>query len=747
MNEITENNFSKPIVSNFKPKPLHECIQENWILCLAGSILSFILANILLSGWSSGITPNLSFPFIYAGDGFFTGWGIQRLIEGWVWENDRSGYPFGSNFHDFPGSDFGSLLVLKILGSITGEYFNALNIYVLLSFPLAFVSAFIVQIRFGLNRYFATSSALLFAFLPFHFFRLAHLFYLFYFVIPIFFYYSFKIFSCENTQKENRVFNLKNVIAFFILLLISSFGVYYALFGMIVIAVGGIAGAFKLWSFKPLILSIIAIAIIAFGVFLNLAPSIINNVKNGPNSEVAVRNIAEAEIYGFKLAQLVLPRDDHRVPHLAAITKKYSESAPLINENRTATLGLFGSIGLFLAGCVLAANSAGRSAESRISFLALISLVLFLSGTIGGLGSLFAMTITSSIRGWNRISPFLSFSCLAIFFFILQNYLSFLRNSKALYPFAAFCILLIGIYDQTVPADPSTIANTKNRFEADRSFIQEIERNIESNSPIYQLPYMPFPESPPINSLGDYELGLGFVHSKTLRWSYGGMKGRPGDLFYRELGKKPISEQLPFIKKLGFKGIYVDRRGFSDNAKALENDFYTLLPGAMKREKSDKTAFFIALTDTESPDFSNLTPSEVLAKIDWGVLKPGMRYTHGQTDFLTFQSWSGAEKEHRWSLGKRCSIEFVIDSLDDFQGELILDGNSYSKQKVDILLNNTLIKSCDMDGSRGITSVQFSKSLLKQGSNKLTLLIPGAQKPDNGDPREVGFALKSITIK
>ena len=747
MSEITENNLSNPpIISNFKPIPLLECMQKNWLLCLAGSILSFMLASILLSGWPSGIWPNLSFPFIYGGDGFFTGWGIQRLIEGWVWDNDRSGYPFGSNFRDFPGSDFGSLLFLKILGSLTGEYFKALNIYVLISFPLAFISSFIILLRIGLNRYFAFSSAMLFAFLPFHFLRLSHLFYLFYFVVPIYYYYAFQLFKYENNDK-NRFFTLKNVIAFVILSISSSFGVYYSLFGMIVIAVGGIAAAFNKWSFKPLGFSIIACAAIMLGVLLNLAPAILNNAKNGKNSEVAVRNIGEAEIYGFKLAQLVLPRIGHRIQILANITNEYIKDAPLVNENSTATLGLFGSIGLLISGCALAVNASGRSTDSRISLLALISLVLFLSGTIGGLGSLFAMTITSSIRGWNRISPFLSFACLAIFFLFLQNYLNSLRNSKVLIPLAAFCILFAGLYDQTAPANPLTNTDAKNRFDADRSFIKQIESNLEPHSPIYQLPYMPFPETPPINNLGDYELGLGFVHSKTLRWNYAGMKGRPGDLFYRELSKKSISEQLPIIKKLGFKGFYVDRRGYADNAVAVENELDALLPGTQKIQRINNTAFFVKLPQAETPDFTAQTPFEILAKIGWGVLKPGMRYTHGQTDCLTFQNWSHEEPTQRWSLGKSCSIEFNIETPDEFQGEMILEGNSYGQQKIDILLNNTLLKTCDMNGSRGITSVHFPKGLLKHGSNKLTLLIPGAKKPDNGDPREVGYALCSIIIK
>ena len=671
----------------------------------------------------------------------------KRAIEGWIWQNERCGYPFGSSFYDFPGSDSGNLLLLKILGFVTEEYFKAVNLFILLSFSLAFVSAFIVQLSLGLNKYFALSSAILFAVLPFHFIRLAHLFYASYFVAPMYFHYAFQIFYADGAKCKQNIFRLSNILGFVLLMVLSSFGLYYALFGIIVIAASGLLASFKNLSINPLGLSMVAVFVITLGVFLNLSPAILNNIKNGNNSEVAVRNIGESEVYGFKLAQLVLPRIGHRIQILANITNEYIKDAPLVNENSTATLGLFGSIGLLISGCALAVNASGRSTDSRISLLALISLVLFLSGTIGGLGSLFAMTITSSIRGWNRLSPFLSFACLAIFFFFLQNYLSSLKNSKVLIPLAAFCILFAGLYDQTVPPDLTGNTSIKNKFESDRAFIELIETNLEPKSPIYQLPYMMFPESGKVNNLENYELCTGFLHSNTLRWSYAGMKGRQGDLFYRGLSNKAISEQLPFVKKLGFKGIYVDRRGYADNAVAVENELYTLLPGAQKIENINNTAFFIKLPQAETPDFNNLTPFEILAKIGWGVLKPGMRYNHGQTDCLTFQSWSGEEKEHRWSLGKKCSIEFTIDSSDDFQGELILEGNSFSKQKVDILLNNTLIKSCDMDGSTGITSVQFSKTLLKHGSNKLTFLIPGAQKPGNGDPREVGYAFVSIQIK
>lgn len=130
-----------------------------------------------------------------------------------------------------------------------------------------------------------------------------------------------------------------------------------------------------------------------------------------------------------------------------------------------------------------------------------------------------------------------------------------------------------------------------------------------------------------------------------------------------------------------------------------------------------------------------------------GPLTPSQRYNHNASSTLHFINWSYPERAHRWSLGKSCSIEFNIETPDEFQGEMILEGYSYGQQKIDFLLNNTILKSCDMDGSRSFTSLLFSKSLLKHGSNRLTLLIPGAQRPDNGDLREVGYAFCSIIIK
>src|SRR5207249_444426 len=90
--------------------------------------------------------------------------------------------------------------------------------------------------------------------------------------------------------------------------------------------------------------------LISASVVLNLAPSLLYLYHNGPSPESMVRQSAEAEIYGLKIVQLLLPTTGHRLPWLAACKEEYSTPLvrPLINENDMASLGVVASIGFLL---------------------------------------------------------------------------------------------------------------------------------------------------------------------------------------------------------------------------------------------------------------------------------------------------------------------------------------------------------------------------------------------------------------
>lgn len=686
-----------------RPRSILNIIRTEWQWWVTGGIFSFVLASILMTGWPSGLWPELTFPYTYAGDGISHSWITLRAIEGWIFDNPRSGYPFGSNFLDYPGSDSGNLLILKLLGLLTGEYHSALNLFFLGSFFASFTSAFCMLRTINLSKVLSVSAALLFTFLPFHFQRLGHLFYTWYFIVPIFFYLAFLIYQDKGLPKTSTLSIARIFLIIAAALLLASFGVYYALFGIIVLATSMAAVLIKTMQPKSLVLPLILIFGIILGVLFNVAPNLLNRHVNGFNSEVAVRSPAEAEIYGLKLMQLILPRTGHRDEHLASITDSYNKNYPLVNENTTASLGLVGAVGFMGAFLLVLAGMTQRKLDTRLSLLSLLIIVLFLFGTIGGFGAVFSLTVSPSIRGWNRISVFIAFASIAIFFIVFQIFLS--RHSpakgvKIVTVFAAIIIGFFGLYDQTISACTTCNTQTKIAFEHDRNFITSIEQSLPPGSAIYQLPYIPFPEHAPLHRLDNYSLLTGFLHSRELRWSSGGMKGRQGDIFYRELSQEPIEEQLKVIRKLGFSGIFIDRRGFNDNADQLIKQLTFLLGNGPLLKREDEEVVFFRLLPVHESDFSDLSAHEIMKTAGYVVDNNGTRYSSSLSEGIDFKrrTWpdfiknvqgiSGPEHWGRWSdarLGRSVRFDFFSPLPSNFT--LQLDAIQFSKDgKQDVLI-------------------------------------------------------------
>ncbi len=626
-----------------------------------------------MTGWPNGLVPNIDYPYTYKNDGAFGA--ISRIIEGWVFDNPRSGYPFGSNSLDYPGSDSGNYFILKLLGAFTGEWHLAHNLYFLLGFAVTFVAAFGVLRSFGLAIPFALTASALFNFLPFHFQRIYHLFYTWYFVVPIFYYIALRFFQPCWTKKSVKV-SLTTKI-FFVLCLISlgSFGIYYALFGLILFQVVAVYEALANYSPRAIKVAFLASCFVFLGVILNVAPNLIHQYSNGKNNEVAQRGIGESEIYGFKFAQLILPRDGHRIERLDNISAKYSNTTPLINENTTSSLGAAGSLGLIAAFCLIFTGLAGIKHNRILSITSLIVLVFFMFGTIGGFGSIFAQVITTSIRAWNRISIFIGFGVLLILFMLLQAAIQ-KRFTERRLVFAtsviAIILLLSGLYDQTSSSCKACNEQTSNAFSMDREFIQSIENSLPAGSAIYQLPYMPFPEVPPLHRLPDYGLSVGFLHSSSLHWSYGGMKGRSGDLFYRSLSKESLTKQLEVIKRLGMAGIYIDKRGFVDNGNALIKQLTELLGTPPTFTRSDGEVVFFRLTQNHTSNLEGLNPEQIMQKAGYIVDYLGARYPatlaqgidFTRSDFPIFVKnilgISGPEPWGRWSDANLASTASIV---------------------------------------------------------------------------------------
>jgi len=549
---------------------------------------------------------DLSIPFAYfGGDEFYYGMLIKGLLDnGWYLHNRFLGMPSGLDLHDFPEWANFHLLLMKFISFWTSDYAVVFNLYFLLTFPLTVLTSLFVFRRFNVSYPPAIVGSLLFAFLPYHFQRGQwHFFLASYYLIPLMIMVILWVCLGEplfRYEKGNRKplwgwATPKAIGSLAICVVVASGGVYYAFFAGFFLLVAGVFAFFRQRSFRPLLASGILLAVLFLAFVVNVSPSIMYAYQHGKNKSVARRGPEEVETYGMKIAQLLMPVSGHRVPSLAKLKEKYNRRAPLVNENQNASLGTIGAFGfLVLIGWLIYGKLDVHNAE-LFNSLSVLNISAVLLATIGGFGSLFAFLISPMIRAYNRISVYIAFFSLFAVVLLLEDLEQRWGRSKTvrcLFGGLLGVILLLGILDQTIPGFIPPYDQFRAEYTSDADFVRRIEASVPGNAMIFQLPYMPFPETPWVHRMWPYDHFRGYLHSKTLRWSYGAMKGREGDAWQRQIEAKPLNELVETLAFVGFSGIYLDRYGYADQGSELEAKLSKLLDTKPIVSANQRLVFF-----------------------------------------------------------------------------------------------------------------------------------------------------------
>lgn len=571
------------------------------------AVLSIILLTCVLQLWQADlrvpIMPN-------AGDTLFNLMCIKGLKgSGWYFHNKFLGAPFGLDLYDLPIADSLHLLILKILVLLFKDSAIALNLYFIAIFPLNAIAACFVFRRLKISRLVSIVISLLYAFLPYAFFRgQDHLFLTAYFTIPLITLVCLSLWSNnlpflstdKNFKSQFRwqtITNRQSLFCILVCLVLGSTGVYYAFFGCLFIAVASLSAFIYKRDKLVLLSALILITIIFSSFFLNILPSLIYIYQNGANLEVAQRDLLDTELFGLKITNLLLPIAKHRFAFSTNSVAQYQQASNG-NESTFSALGIIASIGflsLLFRSVFLGIHTAKEKPSSIIyDQIALLNISAILFGMVGGFGTLFALLVTPLIRGTTRISIFIAFfSLLAIALFVDstdKQYVKSKRN-KVIFNLVMIGGLLLGILDQTSPAFVPNYLVQKNEYLNDKSFVRSIERTLAPYSMIFQLPYVPFPENPPLNLMNDYDLFKGYIHSENLRWSYGAMKGRNMN-WHKTLSEFPLDSLLQRISVLGFEGIYIDRYGYADLATKIERKLEDYLEIKPIISQNKRLAFF-----------------------------------------------------------------------------------------------------------------------------------------------------------
>ena len=545
--------------------------QKTVILELIWMVLIIIVSYGMIYYIAAGYSMPSSLS--YGGDGLL-GEGLVKSIQ----ENGlkgalisyRLGAPQNSILLDTPFLDWINIVEIYIVSFFVKSPSVVNQIVYWISYPLSTLFMYGLLRMLECNRRVSTVISFVFAFAPYHFFRnTGHGTLSNYFMIPVAIATGIFILNSPEVKKpfSREVYN--KIFFFLLAFLIGFTNIYYVAFSLIFLVWVVFFRIVKDKSLKHNLIYAIYPGATVIGVGIALAPKIIYTFLYGKNQLAGARVFIESEIYGLKIVQMLLPSWNSRIGHISDITMKYMQDNPYINENKFASLGIIASVGFIIA-CIYLLMNAIRHKEDNIKdCLVMAVLILTLFCTVGGFGAIFNLLVIPEIRCYNRGSIYIA--CISLV--VLSLYLSTIKGKyKQIIVLAG--IIVIAFFDQISIEDSVKWDGAKENARICQTFYGEIEKSVPDNAMIYQIPFMAFPENGPINDMPDYEQLSAYVFTDTIRWSYGGMKGRNtrAQELYVDDG---MSEAfLDGIKEEGFCGVCIDLKGYTPEQREMVLSFY-----------------------------------------------------------------------------------------------------------------------------------------------------------------------------
>ncbi len=513
---------------------------------------------------------------------------VKSIIgHGWFLTNPSLGAPFGQQLYDFPqGADNLNFLLIKLFGLFSSNPALVANLFFLSTFALAGLACHLVLRRLGVSVASAAVCSVLFALLPYHFLRgESHLLLSAYYSIPLAAYLFLELAAGHDlftrrarpAPRALRWLSRRSIATVALCVVVGSSSLYYATLAEALLVAALIVIVASRRPRRQAITGALLVAVIAASVAVNLAPSLVYELRHGGDPQLT-RSALQDEEHGLKLTNLVLPNPNSRIGPLRSIAGKYDTATePSYCEACYASLGTVGTVGfLWLGLCGLGAllGAAGWYGSRPLFRHAALGVIAALAiATIGGVSSLVEFFITPNIRGWNRISLFIAFFSLMAAGLLIDGLRSRMRRRRAgtvAVPVVLGAVLAFGVYDQTSADFLPQYSDIAREYRSDAAFVKAIETRLAPGASVFQLPYVPFPEGYPLSGTdpnapafnSSYELLRGYLHSTTLRWSYGAMKGRSQD-WSAQLAAKPLALVVPAVAAAGFQGMWVDPQGYS----------------------------------------------------------------------------------------------------------------------------------------------------------------------------------------
>lgn len=490
----------------------------------------------------------------------FHAW-VQNIVEsGWYESGPRLAAPFGQDSHSYSVTDDLLFAVVgKILVPLTGSVGAAVTAVVVLSFPLAALTAVGLARTLRVGRVPSVLVGVAFATLPDHFVRGSggHIALAQSWVLPLGAVAAVSLVHRSPWRRRRLRWREAGIIA--ACLSIGLVNAYYAVFVGILVAAAAL-GAWRLHGLRatvvPALLRVAALALpVGFAVWLDAR--LLPDPLGYPSIDVT-RSAVDADVYGGKILAMLLPSSGHRLEVLRNLRHQYDSTFP--NPAEGPALGAVAAAGfLFLVvwSVVTLWSRPGARRWPVLQTLAALTWVSVLAYTVGGIGQLWAFALDGGgLRAWSRMHVVIALLGLLA----VATLLTRLRRRPVIQAGVVAVLLVVALLDQTSGRwrpDPSTAHAVRTDVSGLTTALEEL---LPAGAMVYQYPDVSFPVAQRQTSPASaYDGFLPYLYSSPdLRWSYGGLQGDPTTDWQQVLGARPVAEQRELLTAAGFGAVLVD---------------------------------------------------------------------------------------------------------------------------------------------------------------------------------------------
>ena len=516
--------------------------------------------------------------------------------DGWTWRGSRWGAPDG-----FPLAAFGLQLpvetvIMKLVALATDDPITVLNGTWLTLIGIAALDAYAAFRLLGLERMAAFVCAALFAASPHAYLRNVTHLNLHAAFVPVPTALAVLAASGRLAELDRRTFLAAGAATGLAAIGYVYYPFFYTILFVSALLIAGLSGRRE--SLRRG-LACMAVIIVAGGA--NLVPTLAARAAEAPLAGLDYKRPEEADVYGLRLRDLVMPSAVSRIPPLAAVGRRVDAVAwPLPGESRHAKQGLAATIGMLAALTALfgwrPASDERQTANLRAAACLIVALVFV--AVPGGLGSIFNTFVTAEFRCYNRLVTLVSFLGLAALGIALAT--AFTRLPQRVAAAAWLVVLACGLIDQDVAAAiRGRAAETTAERHTLAAFVAEVEATLPPRTRIWTLPATGFPVDTASGAMREFDHAKPGLFSRLLTWSWPSFGGRAARLA-AEIGDGTTAASIARGRDAGFTAIWLDAAGDPAVVAATDRAIGTA-GGRLVRQSNDRRYRIYDL----SPDTAN----------------------------------------------------------------------------------------------------------------------------------------------